>query len=82
MGPVVANLTAPGHLPTVVSPAAGSAPGGGRLPRAGWPEKTDLDYVKVAVEVALLLVAVPYLLKRLVTRPAATSRKAGEHHLG
>ena len=81
----VVPLIAPGHPLTVgratpAQPAAASS-GGGRLPRAGWPEKADLDYVKTAVEVFLLLLAVPWLLAQLVRRPARVSRQAARHHV-
>jgi hypothetical protein len=83
MGPTVRDLTAPGHT-GVTTPAPGAQPDTGpapRFPRAGMPAKADLDYVKVAIEVALLVLAVPYLLHRLARRPKSTMRRATDSHL-
>lgn len=77
IGPIVRDLTAPGHAPGVASPP----PSRTALPRAGWPAKGDLDYVKVAIEVALLLLALPWLLHRVLTKPASTAKRAGEGKL-
>jgi hypothetical protein len=59
-----------------------AVPGGrGGLPRPGWPHKDSLDYAKVAIELALLLIALPWLLKKLFTRPGELASKAGRHHV-
>lgn len=85
MGPTVRDLTAPGHHPGQVAPPPAAQPDNGpapRFPKAGMPAKHDLDYVKVVIEVALLLLAIPYLVRRLAKRPKTTMRRATDHHLG
>lgn len=54
---------------------------GGRTPPAGWPAKSDLDYVKTTIELLLLLLAVPWLVRRIVRNPKSTARAAADHHL-
>ncbi|MFL5910762.1 MAG: hypothetical protein ACJ768_09380 [Gaiellaceae bacterium] len=66
------------------APAAAAAPspgGGGRLPAPGWPEKADLDYAKTALELALLLLALPYILSRLARSPGNVVKRAGHKQL-
>lgn len=46
------------------------------------PSKESLDHVKVAVEVLLLLLAVPWILRELARNPARASRRAAAKHLG
>jgi hypothetical protein len=67
--------SAPAHA-TPTTTTSGAA-----LPRPGWPAKHDLDYVKTLIELALLLLAVPWILKRLASNPGGTARKAGESKL-
>lgn len=56
----------------------GGAPAAGR---PGWPAKGQLDYTKTLIEVVLLLLAVPWLVKQLVRHPGGLSKAAAEHHL-
>lgn len=75
------GLTAPGHgaAPALEAPQlAGRAQA---LPRAGWPAKHDLDYLKTVIELLVLLLGIPWLLKRLATNPKATSRRAASKNL-
>lgn len=72
---IVPGLTAPGHDADTPSPS-------GRLPAGGMPAKSDLDYLKTMIELALLIIAVPWILHRLARNPRATVRKAGEGKLG
>jgi hypothetical protein len=84
IGPLISDLTAPGHDPAVVAPpetASQQAERAARLPRPGWPEKSDMDYLKTLIELGLLLLALPWLLGHLASRPKQTMRKAGEHHI-
>lgn len=80
------GLVAPG-VPAAIGgapagePAATAPSGGGRLPRPGWPKKADLDYVKTAVEVFLLLLAVPWLLAQLARRPGHVAKQAARKHV-
>lgn len=45
------------------------------------PAKATLEYLKLALELLLLLLALPWLLRELVRHPAALSRKAAGKHL-
>lgn len=45
------------------------------------PSKGTLEYLKVALELLLLLLAVPWLLRELVKHPGQISRKAARKHL-
>ncbi len=47
----------------------------------GLPSKHTLDYLKVALELLLLLLAVPWLIRELARDPKALSRKAASKHL-
>lgn len=51
------------------------------VPRAGLPAKHTLDYLKVGIEVLLLLLAIPWLLKQLLAHPGDVSHQAAAHHL-
>lgn len=44
------------------------------------PSKDTLDYVKVGVELLLLLLAIPWVLRELIRNPARASRKAAAKH--
>lgn len=50
-------------------------------PRAGWPAKSTLDYHKTLIELLLLVLAIPWILKQLVKHPGQVSREAAKHHL-
>lgn len=50
-------------------------------PRAGWPAKSTLDYHKTLLELLLLVLALPWLLKQLAKHPGQVSREAAQHHL-
>lgn len=78
------------HLETgLSSPAYGGSPftdppqtgPRGVFPMTGWPAKHDLEYLKILIELALLLLAVPWLLARLAHNPKATSRRAADAKL-
>jgi hypothetical protein len=60
--------------------AALVTPGGG--PRPGWPTHGTVKYSKDLLELLLLLLAVPWLVKRIVHNPRRASRAAANHHLG
>lgn len=45
------------------------------------PSKPTLDHVKVALEVLLLLLAIPYVLRELARHPGRLSRRAATKHL-
>lgn len=46
------------------------------------PGKEKLEYLKLALELLLLLLAVPYLLRELSRRPGNVSRRAAKKALG
>lgn len=46
------------------------------------PSKPTLDWLKVALEVLLLLLAVPWLLRELARNPGKVTRAAARKHLG
>jgi hypothetical protein len=46
-----------------------------------WPSKQQLDYLKTALELLLLLIAIPWVLRELARDPAGLSKKAAAHHL-
>lgn len=50
-------------------------------PRAGWPAKATLDYHKTLIELLLLVLAIPWILKQLAEHPGKVSREAAAHHL-
>ncbi len=50
-------------------------------PRPGWPDKSTLDYHKVLIELLLLVLAVPWILRQLVKNPAKASHEAAASHL-
>lgn len=45
------------------------------------PSKGTLEYLKVALELLLLLLAVPWLMRELVKHPGKVSRQAAARHL-
>lgn len=79
------------HLETgLSSPAYGGSPftdppqtgPRGVFPMTGWPAKHDLEYLKILIELAVLLLAVPWLLARLAKNPKDTSRRVATKQLG
>jgi hypothetical protein len=81
VGPNVYQLTNP-DAPAGPRPAAAPPTShGGGLPRPGWPAKDDLDYAKTAIELTLLLLALPYIIRRLATSPKTTVQRAGRKQL-
>jgi hypothetical protein len=78
LGPLANQSRAAGD-PAAVDPPQGG--GGGRLPRPGWPDKHDLDYAKTLLELALLLLALPYIIGHLARNPRNAVRRAGRKQL-
>lgn len=54
---------------------------GATAPSSRLPSKQTLEYLKIAIELLLLLLAIPWLLRELVRHPAQLSRKAASRHL-
>jgi hypothetical protein len=61
--------------------ATSAADAGAVAPRAGWPAKNTLDYHKTLIELLLLVLAIPWILKQLVKHPGNVSRQAASRHL-
>lgn len=70
----------PGHWPPLAglpAPPATELPSPGRQRQpAGWPAPSTVSYAKNLVELALLLLALPYVVIRLIRNPAAASKAA------
>lgn len=64
-----------------LGPGQAATPAAAVAPRAGWPAKTTLDYHKTLIELVLLVIAIPWLLKQLVKHPGQVSESAAKHHL-
>jgi hypothetical protein len=63
-------------------PAAASARGSDRWQPPGWaPSLPAVQYVKEAVTALLLVLALPYVLFKLVTDPAQLFARAGRKHV-
>lgn len=45
------------------------------------PSKPQLEYAKLALELLLLIIAIPWILRELARDPAGVSRKAASKHL-
>jgi len=45
------------------------------------PRKETLDYLKVGLELLILLLAVPWLVRELFRNPKGLSRRAASKHL-
>lgn len=45
------------------------------------PGRATLEYIKVAVEVLFLLLAVPWIVRELARNPRRASRRAAAKHL-
>lgn len=57
------------------------APSGG-FPPAGWPSKDQLDYIQKAVTALVLVLALPWLVVKLLTQPEAVFAGAAKKHVG
>jgi hypothetical protein len=69
-----------GGLPAL-GPGQDATPAAAVAPRAGWPAKSTLDYHKTLIELLLLVLAIPWILKQLAKHPAKVSQQAAGHHL-
>lgn len=63
---------APAEQPTSL-PVGSAAParGGGGFPPEGWPTKEQIDYAQAAILLLLLLLALPWVLSKLLTNPSS-----------
>lgn len=51
---------------------------GGRFPPRAWPSKDQLIYTREAITVLLMLLALPWLVWKLLTQPAAVLANRGQ----
>jgi hypothetical protein len=65
-----------GAQPALQAPQTRSA---GALARL--PGKSTLEYTKLTIEVLLLLLAVPWIVRELARNPGGASRRAATKHL-
>lgn len=49
--------------------------------RVGLPSKSTLDYAKVAIELLLLALAIPWIVRELTRNPGRLSKRAAAKHL-
>lgn len=45
------------------------------------PSKDKVEYCKLVIELALLLLAIPWIIRELARNPRAASRRAAAKHL-
>lgn len=75
---LVSNIQAIGAGPPAEPIPAPPAPAG---LVSGLPAKGTLDYLKTAIELLFLLLAIPWVIRELVRSPGRASRKAANTHL-
>jgi len=88
--PLSAGLTMPGRAPApdpewppaYQSQATDPDTGEIAFPPGWAPSAATLDYLQKAITVALLLLALPYLLGRLARNPGGLARDLGRKHTG
>lgn len=76
----------PGTRPALALAAHPPAAGGGDgaptwTPPRRWPAKAALDYYRDAITTLLLVLALPYLVVKLLTRPGDVLEAAGRHRV-
>lgn len=75
----------PGTRPTMAARPPAAAGGGDGAPTwtppPRWPAKAALDYYRDAITTLLLVLALPYLLVKLLTRPGDVLEAAGRHRV-
>jgi hypothetical protein len=67
------------------TPGGDSAPAAGKQrhwPPVDWPTQAQLDYTQKLITVVLLVLALPWLVGKLVTRPGDVLAAAGRKHVG
>jgi hypothetical protein len=69
-----APAAGPAAPPTAQAPPTG-------YPPPGWPTKDQLDYTNKAVTALLLVLALPWLAYKLVTRPSEVLSGAARQHI-
>jgi hypothetical protein len=67
------------------TPGPGDTPAAGKQrhwPPVDWPTTAQLDYTQKLITVVLLVLALPWLVGKLVTRPGDVLAAAGHKHVG
>lgn len=73
----------PSWLELVSEGGEGSAPvGDSPLPGTGWPRLESVDYLNKLIILVILLLALPWLLGKLVSDPGKASRHAAGFAMG
>lgn len=68
--------------PAVLVRAAGPGQRGTWHKRAPWPARDSLEYTRLFVTVALLLLALPWLVSKLLTEPEDVLQGLGQRAAG
>lgn len=68
----------PWDAPDAQSPAAPQR----HWPPVNWPTQAQLDYTQKLVTVVLLVLALPWIVGKLATRPGDLIAAAGRKHVG
>jgi hypothetical protein len=66
----------------VAGPAAAAGGPQRHWPPVDWPTQAQLDYTQKLITVVLLVLALPWLVGKLVTRPGDVLTAAGHKHVG
>jgi hypothetical protein len=75
-------LRGPGAVDEIYAPPRAHTSVGLLPMMTGLPAKDDLDYLKTLIELGILLLAVPWLLKQLARNPRQTSRRVAKKQIG
>lgn len=63
-------------------PAGSGSLAGGAIPGEGWPKLETVEYLTKLIVLGLLLLALPWLLAKLVSSPQEASRHAAGAAMG
>ena len=75
-------LTGPAPWVPLVDAGNGEAGGEEPFPGEHWPRLETIDYISKLIVLLILLLALPWLIQRLLTHPGQVPRQLGEHLLG
>jgi hypothetical protein len=78
-------LTAPPPWLSLLEPGQGEPPtssGKGPMPGEGWPKFETVDYANKLIMLMILLLALPWLLGKLISDPEHMSRHAAKMATG
>jgi hypothetical protein len=66
-------LDAPPSWLALLGPAGATGLGPGRIPGPGWPSIETIDYISKFIVLLVLLLALPWLIGKLLTAPQEVS---------